>query len=50
MTPLGKINKPRNDFCRLKAKETIIWTFRNLIFFYMIIHSKGYISYFMEDW
>ena len=33
MTPLGKINKPRNDLRRLKANETFIWTFRNLIFF-----------------
>ena len=33
MTPLGKINKPCNDLRRLKANETFIWTFRNLIFF-----------------
>ena len=24
MTPLGKINKPHNDLCRLKANETFI--------------------------
>ena len=24
MTPLGKINKPRDDLCRLKANETSI--------------------------
>ena len=35
VTPIGRINKPRNDLCHLKANETFIWTFRNLIFLYI---------------